>query len=127
MSELNLVPAPASVVEHDGFTTVPDIVSLSSFTPLSGWLARALEDWLDARIQPVPANTPGGDRAWLHIAEDTSLADGAYKLDVSAAGITVEAAGAAGAINAAQTLRQLVGRRGFSPAPERGPASNFPT
>lgn len=120
MSELKLVPAPASVLEHDGFTTVPDVVSASSFTPLGGWLPRALEDWLDTRIQPVPAHTSSGDRAWLHIAEDPSLEDGAYKLAVNPEGITVEAAGAAGIFNAAQTLRQLAGTRGFSPAPGRG-------
>ena len=126
MSKLNLIPLPTSVVEHHGFTAVPEAFSVSSFTPLGTWLNRALEDWLDARIQAVPANQSGGEEGWLRITEDAALQEGAYTLAVNPTGIAIEAASSAGIINAAQTLRQLVGTRGFSTAPRRGTGVELP-
>jgi len=128
MSELNLVPAPSSVVEHHGYTAVPEAFGLKSFIPVSGWLLRSLEDWLDARIQLVSGNGNGNGagEAWLRITEDAALAAGAYRLAINPTGISISAAGVEGVINAAQTLRQLVGARGFAPAPVRGTGVELP-
>lgn len=130
MNELNLVPAPSSVVDHGGWTVVPGTVGVASFIPLGAWLPRALEDWLDTRIQVLAVTAPAGDasagNAWLRITEDVELPEGAYRLGIKAAGISIEAAGLAGVINAAQTLRQLVGARGYSPAPGGGAAVELP-
>lgn len=126
MSELNLVPAPSSVVENHGRTAVPDVVDVESFVPLGAWLRRSLEDWLDARIQPADASAGSAGEAWLRISENTELAEGAYTLGVDTSGVAITAAGIAGVINAVQTLRQLVGPRAYSQAPRRGTGVELP-
>lgn len=115
MRNLNLLPAPSTVTEHTGRTRVPHTIEVESFLPLNTWLHRGLENWLDTRIVHLTADADSG--AWLRIVPDESLATGAYRLVVGPDGVLIAAADLAGAINAAQTLRQLAGPRAFSPAP----------
>jgi len=119
MSELNLVPAPSSVVETGGRTTIPDVIGMESFLPVGAWLARSLEDWLGARLDKAA-------EPWLRITEDAELAAGAYRLEVGASGVGIAASGEEGVTNAVQTLRQLAGPRAFTPAPVPGTGVELP-
>jgi len=115
MSGLNLVPTPTVAVKHPGSTPVPKTIAVESFVPLSTWLHRSVEDWLDTRIVHLTADARSG--AWLVIREDADLPTGAYHLVADMAGVRITAAGVEGVINGAHTLRQLAGPRAYSPAP----------
>lgn len=105
-----LVPQPTSVREIGGDVAVPDVVTIASALPVSAWQRRSVEDWLGAPAQVVDSG------AWLTIARDDALPDGAYRLVIDE-GVHIDASSAAGTSHALQTLRQFAGPEAFSPAP----------
>ncbi|GII04276.1 beta-N-acetylhexosaminidase [Planobispora takensis] len=116
----DLLPRPLSAEPGSGS------LDLSPGTPISGpaqlvdAVRRALAalDLRPAGSESGPESGPGPET--IVVGHDASLGPEAYRLEVSAGGVRIEAAGPSGAFYAGQTLRQLLPGSAFRNVPAGG-------
>ncbi len=112
-NELNLLPRPSSVTPGDGSYTLTSDLSVSGPRPWAAIVRRLLSPGTGLDLLPAEDGA-------LRLVEDAGLPAEAYRLSVTADGITIAAADERGVNWAAQTLRQLLPVQYIGPAPAVG-------
>jgi len=114
----DVVPVPATVEPADGveFTITPGTAIVTApgsaeAAAVGEYLANLLRPATSYPVTVGPAATgvsPAGGIALLLTGADAALGDEGYRLDVTAAAVTIRANAAAGLFHGVQTLRQLL-------------------
>lgn len=112
----SLIPTPASVAPGSGTTTLP---TQPRVTGPTDWVTLACRLLSATGARPSP-DAEANAGAEITIREADGIGSGAYRLSVSSAAITLDAADPAGVIHATQTLLQLLHPAFAAPA---GPPS----
>ena len=118
ISEASTIPAPKSSHFPGGAVTFPAGVALAVATceplgPAARWFCDILYHAFDIESHLVGAT----GQADIVFTVDDALPPSGYRLSIDPDRVTVQAADAAGAFAAAQTLRQLAGPAAFRHAP----------
>ncbi|MDH2429402.1 beta-N-acetylhexosaminidase [Sphaerisporangium sp. TRM90804] len=112
----DLIPRPRAVRTTPGSFTLAARSAVAGPADLADPVRLALAV-LDLRHDPScgdgPQGSPEGRGAAISVRRDTALGAESYTLDVRAGGVEIAAGDAAGALYAAQTLRQLLPAEAF--------------